>query len=257
MQITDVNCDMGESSALRTYNIQNDIDLFPFVSSVNIACCFHAGDTDTIDMLVERALEAGLAVGAHPSFDDRKNFGRTEVHLAPRNIYALMLFQMGAISAFMHARETKLHHVKPHGSLYNMASVNRAIADAICSAIKDFDPSLIVYGLSGSELIRAAKSAGLASCSEVFADRNYEDDGTLTPRTEKYALIEDPAQSAARVLEMINHGRIKTASGNWIDIVAGTVCIHSDGHNALDLAKTLSETLVFNGIKLQSPAQNK
>lgn len=251
MQKIDINCDMGESTDLWPYRVENDIALFPFITSANIACGFHAGDAHTMHELVDAALLAGVAVGAHPGFDDRQNFGRTNIQLPPAKIYDLVVCQLGTLDAFLKINGAKLHHVKPHGALYNMAAKNAVMAMAICQAIKDYDDSLVVYGLSGSEIIKAAKAIGLNSCPEVFADRTYQDDGSLTPRSLAHALIEDEAQCQQQVVLMAKHGKVKTVSGKTISVEAGTVCIHADGAHALLFAKLIHHTLQEKGIEIK------
>lgn len=253
MQTIDINCDMGESTQLWPYHIDNDIALFRFISSINIATGFHAGDAHTMHELVDAALLAGIAVGAHPGFEDRENFGRTNTPLSPVKLYDIIIYQLGALDAFLQINGTRLHHVKPHGALYNMAAKDAAMAHTICRAVKEYDPGLILYGLSGSQLIKAANEINLPSCSEVFADRTYGDDAALTPRTAANALIEDAQQSVQQVLQMVQQGTVTSTSGNKIPVQAGTVCIHSDGAHALAFAKNMHETLLHQGISITSP----
>jgi 5-oxoprolinase (ATP-hydrolysing) subunit A len=247
----DLNCDMGESTALWDYHIEKDLSLFPFISSVNLACGFHAGDAQTMHELVDAALPAGIAIGAHPGFLDRGNFGRSNMPLSPQTIYDIVLYQVGALNAFLKIHGTRLHHVKPHGALYNMAAKDRVMADAICMAIKDYDPGFILYGLSGSELINAAHAAGLKSCSEVFADRSYQDDGTLTPRTEAGAMITDVAQCVQHVLQMVQRSTVTTVSGKEIALQADSICIHGDGEHALAFAQHIHQSLKKHGIEIK------
>lgn len=243
MQPIDINCDMGESTHLWPYQIENDLALFPFISSVNIACGFHAGDAHTMHELVEAALLAGIAVGAHPGFEDRENFGRTNTYLSPVKLYDIIICQLGKLDAFLRINGTRLHHVKPHGALYNMASREAAMAHTICSAVRDYDAGLILYGLSGSELIKAAGETGLASRSEVFADRSYQPDGTLTPRTATNALIKDEQHSLLQVLQMVQTGTVTSTSGTTIAVKSETICVHSDSPHALAFAKNMYQTL--------------
>lgn len=252
MQTIDINCDMGESTHLWPYHIDNDIALFRFISSINIATGFHAGDAHTMHELVEAALLAGIAVGAHPGFDDRENFGRTNTSLSPVRLYDIVVYQLGALDAFLQINGTRLHHIKPHGALYNMAAKDAAMAHTVCRAVKEYDAGLILYGLSGSELIKAANEIDLRSCSEVFADRTYQEDGTLTPRASANALIEDEAQSLQQVLQMAKMGTVTSAGGNTIPVKAGTVCIHSDGVHALAFAKNMHAALISHGISITS-----
>lgn len=246
----DINCDMGESTHLWPYDITKDLALFPYVSSINIACGFHAGDPHTMHELVEAALEAGIAIGAHPSFMDRDNFGRSPMDLSPEKVYDLVTYQVGALQAFLKLYNADLHHVKPHGALYNMAAADPALATTICLAVKNLDKNLLLYGLSGSELIKRAQSVKLTTYSEVFADRTYRDDGSLTPRSEANALIEEEGACIKQVLQMIGKESVTTTSGKTIPIEAETVCIHSDGAHALAFAQRIKHTLKRHGIEI-------
>lgn len=243
---------MGESTHLWPHDIEKDRLLLSYVSSINLACGFHAGDAHTMRALVEAAIDANVAIGAHPGFADRENFGRTNMNLPPEAIYDLVLYQVGALDAFLKVMHTRLHHVKPHGALYNMAAKDAALAEAICKAVYDYDDQLILYGLSGSKLIEAATATGLKTYSEVFADRTYQDDGHLTPRTHPHALIIDPQQSLNQVLQMITRRSVISINGKEVPIVAGTVCIHSDGDHAVDFARSIKEALLIGGIQVSS-----
>jgi UPF0271 protein len=244
----DINCDMGESTHLWQYDIEKDRLLLSYVSSINLACGYHAGDAHTMHELVAAAIDANVAIGAHPGFPDRENFGRTNMTLPPENIYDLVLYQIGALDAFLKVMHTRLHHVKPHGALYNMAAKDAALAEAICKAVYDYDDQLILYGLSGSKLIEAAIATGLKTYSEVFADRTYQDDGYLTPRTHPNALIIDPQQSLNQVLQMVTRRSVISVHGKEVPIVADTVCIHGDSEHAVDFARNIREALLVNGI---------
>lgn len=248
----DINCDMGESTSLHAYHIDQDLALLPWLSSINLACGFHAGDAYTMHQLTDAALSAGIAIGAHPSFHDRENFGRSNQQLSPVQVYDIIIYQLGALNAFLRVNGTRLHHVKPHGALYNMAAKDGLMADAICRAIRDFDDRLIVYGLSGSALITSAESMDLQGASEVFADRSYQDDGTLTPRSHHGALIEDEAAAIAQVLQMIQRGVVTSVTSRTIPVKADTVCIHSDGKHALAFARQIFETLQQHHIEVAS-----
>jgi UPF0271 protein len=251
MQKIDINCDMGESTALWPYHIENDIALLPYITSANIACGFHAGDAYTMHELIDAALLAGVAVGAHPGFEDRQNFGRTNRQLPPAKVYDLVICQLGAVDAFLKINGTKLHHVKPHGALYNMAAKDAVLATAICQAIKDYDAGLTLYGLSGSEFVQAAALMQLSFCPEVFADRTYQDDGSLTPRSLPNAVIENQAQSVQQAVQMAKYGRVQTVSNKTIHVQAGTLCLHSDNAHALSFAKLIHYTLQEKGIEIK------
>lgn len=228
----DLNADLGEGCA-------SDADLLTLVSSANIACGFHAGDAQTMLASVREALKNGVAIGAHPSFPDRENFGRTAMTLPPETVYAQTLYQIGALAAIARAEGGVMRHVKPHGMLYNQAAKDPQLADAIAKAVHACDPALILVGLAGSELIRAGERYGLVTRQEVFADRGYQADGTLVPRTRPGALIEDEEQSLAQTLGMVETGRVKSVTGEWANVVAQTVCVHGDGEHALAFARRL------------------
>jgi len=244
---------MGESTSLWKYSMDNDIALFPYISSINLACGFHAGDAHTMHELVDAALTAGIAIGAHPGYADRENFGRTNQHLSPSQVYDIVLYQAGALDAFLKIHGTKLQHVKPHGALYNMAAKDAVLAEAICHAVKDFDKGLLLFGLSGSELMHAADRIGLASCSEVFADRTYQDDGSLTPRTEKNALIETNEGAIDQVLQIVKEQAVVSVNGKKVPIHANTICIHGDGAHALAFAKAIHGALTQQQISITAP----
>lgn len=241
----DLNADLGEGCG-------SDAALLQLVSSANIACGFHAGDAQTMLVSVREALKNGVAIGAHPSFPDRKNFGRTAMTLPPETVYAQMLYQIGALAAIVRAEGGQLRHVKPHGMLYNQAAKDGELADAIARAIFTVDPDLILVGLAGSELIRAGTRAGLITWEEVFADRGYQADGSLVPRGQPGALIADEDQALAQTLEMIQHGRVKSITGEWATVRAQTVCIHGDGEHALAFARRLRQEFEVNNIKISA-----
>jgi UPF0271 protein len=252
MLTIDLNCDMGERTALWQYSIEKDIALLHYTSSMNLACGFHAGDAHTMHELVDEALLAGVTIGAHPGFPDKENFGRSNMQLPPVKLYDIVLYQLGALDAFLKIQGAKLHHVKPHGALYNMAAKDSVMADSVCKAIKEYNPDLILYGLSGSELIQAANRLGLKNCSEVFADRTYCDDGSLTPRTEANAMIETEQESLQQVLQMIQQGTVSSTNGKQVAITAETICIHGDAEHALVFAKTIHTALKQNHIEISA-----
>ncbi|MEP7279765.1 MAG: 5-oxoprolinase subunit PxpA [Bacteroidota bacterium] len=251
MQEIDINCDMGESTALWPYHIDTDLALLPYISSINIACGAHAGDASTMHELVKVALRAGLAIGAHPGFEDRQHFGRAAIQASPIKIYDSVICQLGALDGFLKINGAKLHHVKPHGALYNMAAADEVLATVICKAIKDYDAGLVLYGLSGSLLVQAATAAGLGSGNEVFADRTYREDGSLTPRWEPGALIETTEQSLQQVMQMALHGTVIATSGKTIPVTADTICIHGDGVQALAFAKNIYQSLQQQGLVIK------
>jgi len=214
----------------------------------------HGGDPPTVATLVRLAARRGVAIGAHPGLPDRASDGRREVAITPGDVHALVLYQIGAVDAFVRADGLRLRHVKPHGALYNMAAKDRALADAIAGAVARFDPAIVLVGLSGSELIHAAADAGLRSASEVFADRSYESDGTLTPRAEPGALIDDEAAVVAQVRRMIGDGRVRSRDGHDVLVQADSVCVHGDGPHALLFARRVRESLAADGVAFRALA---
>lgn len=231
----DLNADLGEGCA-------NDQALLQLVSSANIACGFHAGDAQTMRQSVRWAIEYGVAIGAHPSFPDRENFGRTAMQLPPETVYAQVVYQLGALAAMVKAEGGVMQHVKPHGMLYNQAAVDPLLADAIAQAVKAVDPTLRLVGLAGSELIRAGERAGLATRQEVFADRRYQSDGTLVPRSQPDALIESDELALSQTLAMVQRQQVQARDGHWVPVQADTVCVHGDGAHALNFARCLRES---------------
>jgi 5-oxoprolinase (ATP-hydrolysing) subunit A len=229
----DLNCDMGEG-------IAGEETLMPLITSANIACGFHAGSGDMIRKTIGLALQHGVHIGAHPSFRDRANFGRREMHLNNDKVYALMLEQLIKIDLIAKEQGVRLHHVKPHGALYNMAARDAVLARTVVTAIKDFDEDLVLYGLSGSQLIREGEAIGLKTANEVFADRRYNDDGSLVSRSLPEALIEDVEHGLQQVKQFVISASVTTVSGELLPIVADTICIHGDGPHAFELAQAIS-----------------
>ena len=241
----DLNADLGEGCA-------SDAALLQLVSSANIACGFHAGDAQTMLASVREALKNGVAIGAHPSFPDRENFGRTAMTLPPETVYGQTLYQIGALAAIARAEGGVMRHVKPHGMLYNQAAKDPQLADAIARAVHACDPSLILVGLAGSELIRAGEHYGLTTRQEVFADRGYQADGSLVPRTQPGALVEDEEHALAPSVGMVESGRVKSITGEWANVVAQTVCIHGDGEHALAFARRLRAAFEERSIRIMA-----
>lgn len=268
MLMVDLNCDMGEG-------MDSDAAIFSFISSANIACGYHAGDPDTMRRTVELALRHHVAIGAHPSYPDRENFGRIDIlgkSLHPEEIPGMIVDQLIALQGICDEFGARLHHVKPHGALYNRAAGDAAVSGLICRAIREFDPALILYGLSGSSAMKsAAAQQGLRFVSEVFADRSYQADGSLTPRTRPDALIVDPGQSVRQALAMVRDGMVAVAgraagvtegrneglaAGEpvMIPLLAETLCLHGDGDHALEFAQRIHAAFVYEGIVIRSPA---
>ncbi len=224
----------------------NEKELMPFITSANIACGYHAGDAATIKEVIHLCLLHNVNIGAHPSFFDRENFGRTNMQLSPQEIYTIVTDQLTIISKTALECGTKLHHVKPHGALYNMAAKDIIIAGAIANAVKDYDERLIYFGLSGSVMIEAAAKIGLQTAHEVFADRTYQADGTLTPRTQPNALIKDKAAMLRHVTQMVKENKVTVITGEEIFLKADTICIHGDGEHAVEFAKAIKNELFNN-----------
>lgn len=250
MLSVDLNCDMGESFG--AWTMGNDAALMDYVSSVNIACGFHAGDASVIRKTVETAIERDVAIGAHPSFPDLQGFGRRALAMSAAEVFDIVLYQIAAVKGICEALGGRLHHVKPHGALYNQAAKDRHLAEAIAKAVKAIDENLVFYGLSNSFLISEAEKIGLKTASEVFADRTYQTDGSLTPRSQPNALIENTETSTAQVLQMISEKTVTATDGEKIAIRAETVCIHGDGAHGLKFAKTINAKLKANGVKIKS-----
>ena len=241
----DLNADLGEGGSA-------DAALMTLVTSVNIACGFHAGDAQTMLESVRNAIKNGVAIGAHPSFPDRENFGRTAMDLPPETVYAQVLYQIGALEAMVRAENGVMRHVKPHGMLYNQAAKDPALAEAIARAVRDSNPQLILVGLAGSELIRAGKRLGLTTRQEVFADRGYQPDGSLVPRTQAGAMIADEGKALAQTLEMVCAGRVTAVDGTPANVQADTVCLHGDGEHALQFARRLRAAFSEEGIRVSA-----
>jgi 5-oxoprolinase (ATP-hydrolysing) subunit A len=232
----EVNCDIGEGAG-------NDELIMPFINSASIACGWHAGDAVSMQKTIELCLEHKVAIGAHPSFFDKENFGRTDMELPVQEIYELVTQQLVVLNEIAASMNAIMQHVKPHGALYNISARDALTANVIARAVKDFDSHLVLFGLSGSPSISEAKKLGLKTASEVFADRTYRDDGSLTPRSEPNALINETGNAVTQVLQMIRQGTVTTASGKTIPILAETICIHGDGKHAVEFAKAIHAAL--------------
>jgi 5-oxoprolinase (ATP-hydrolysing) subunit A len=249
-QQVDLNADLGEQS---DGSAGDDQALLALVSSANIACGWHAGSALMMQQCVQWAVAQGVAIGAHPSFPDRDNFGRTEMQLPANEIYSGVQYQIGALAAIAGAHGAHLAHVKPHGALYNMAARDATLADTIVAAIRDVDPALALFGLAGSELIAAAHRAGLPAVEEVFADRGYMADGSLVKRGTQGALIEDEEQALAQTMHMVREGKVHAIDGSWTVVRADTVCLHGDGAHALAFARRIHAELTQQGIAIRAP----
>lgn len=239
----DLNCDLGEG-------LSTDALIIPHITSANIACGFHAGNAETMKQTVELCMKHNVAVGAHPSWPDLKNFGRTEMQKSTEELYAIVTEQLQLLSTIAQQQGTKIHHVKPHGALYNQSAKDKLIAATIAKAVKDFNEECILFGLSGSDSISEAKNIGLKTASEVFADRTYTDNGKLTPRTQPNALITDTAIAVKQAMQMVLQKTVTSANGKLIPIIADTICIHGDGTTAVELCTALKQSFIQNKIIL-------
>jgi UPF0271 protein len=251
MKRIDINCDMGESYG--AWKTGDDAAVMPYITSANIACGFHGGDPATIRQTVRLALDHGVAVGAHPSLPDLQGFGRRAMKITPQDMYDLVVYQAGAVEAFARAAGARLHHVKCHGALYNMAANDEALSEAMARAVRDLGGNLILYALSNSLMMHIAKKQGLQVAGEVFADRGYSDDGTLAPRDRPGGMIEDASQAVERALAMVEKGYVVALSGKPVPVSADTLCLHGDQPGAVAFAKAISRALKEKGIEIAAP----
>jgi UPF0271 protein len=240
-QKIDLNSDMGEGFGV--WELGNDLALLDYIDSTNIACGWHAGDPERMKKLVSAALHKQVLIGAHPSLPDLMGFGRREMAITPNDAYNFVLYQSGALQAFIRAQGGTLHHVKPHGAFYNQAARDKSLALAIAQAVKDLGDDIILYGLASSCFVEAAKEINVPLWQEVFADRRYTSEGYLVPRTQLGALIENEDQAAAQALRMAQKGEVVALDGSIIKVQADTLCIHGDSPTALDFAKKINALL--------------
>jgi len=251
MPSVDLNCDIGESFG--AWTLGADAEVLAHVTSANIACGFHAGDPATMRRTIDLAAERGVAVGAHPGLPDLAGFGRRVIEVTPDEAYEMVVYQVGALAAFAAARGTRLAHVKPHGALYNMAAARAPLADAIARAVRDVDRGLMLFGLAGSQLIAAARSAGLVAVEEVFADRRYAANGKLVSRSEQGAVIDDTASAVRQAVRMVREGKVTAIDGTELPVRADTICIHGDTSGAAEHARALRAALSDAGIDVAGP----
>jgi len=244
--VVDLNSDLGEGAG-------HDNEILDLVSSANIACGFHAGDAASIFNSIQAALERGVSLGAHPSFPDRENFGRTEMNLPPGEVYSAVAYQIGAFHGLARAAGGRMNHVKVHGALYNMAARDRTLADVIANAVFALDPQLILFVPAGSQLDLAATELGLITASEVFADRNYLPDGSLVPRTNSQAFVHDPIEAGERIIRMLLEGKVQAVDGTDVDISVQTICVHGDNPQAVEFVRKLRERLEGEDIMIAAP----
>ena len=240
-QKIDLNSDMGEGFGV--WEMGNDLALLDYIDSTNIACGWHAGDPERMKKLVAAALHKQVLIGAHPSLPDLMGFGRREMAITPNDAYNFVIYQAGALQAFIRAQGGTLHHVKPHGAFYNQAAKDKSLALAIAQAVKDLGDDVILYGLASSCFVEAAKEINIPLWQEVFADRRYTSEGYLVSRTQPGALIENEDQAAAQALRMAQKGEVVALDGSIVKVQADTLCIHGDSPTALDFAKKINALL--------------
>ena len=245
MRTIDFNCDLGEDCG-------DDAAILPYISSASIACGFHAGSPDTMRRTVALCIAKGVAIGAHPSHADREHFCRIAHALSPDEAYALTMYQIAALDGFVRAAGGQLHHVKPHGALYNQAARDVALADALAHAIRDYDAGLVLYGLSGSALTAAGEQLGLSVAHEAFAERRYEADGMLTPRTHADASIDSLAAAAAQVARMLETGSVVARTGEPVPLRADSICLHGDRPDAATFAQGLRDAIEAAGFTVRT-----
>jgi UPF0271 protein len=243
----DLNADLGEGAP-------SESALLQLVSSANIACGFHAGNPSSMSASIRAAQAAGVAVGAHPSLADRENFGRKELVVSPEEVFALVVYQLGAFQAIADSLGMRANHVKPHGALYNMAARDPALAEAVVRAVSAVDPLLVLFARGDSALARAGEARALRVAREFFADRNYQPDGSLVPRSQANALIHDAEEATTRVLRMLREGAVRAIDGSDIPIEAETICLHGDTPEAVEFAHKLRGALESAGIAIAAPA---
>ena len=237
----DLNCDMGEGFGV--WEMGDDFSLLDYIDSTNIACGWHAGDPERMKNLVAAAIQKNVFIGAHPSLPDLMGFGRREMAITPNDAYNFVMYQAGALKVFVDAKNGRLHHVKPHGALYNQAAKDLELAKAIALAVRDLGGDVILYGLAGSCYVEAAKSVGVILWQEVFADRRYTSEGYLVSRSEPRALIEDEDEAAQQALRMAASGEVLSIDQKLVKLEADTLCIHGDGPSALDFARKIRSLL--------------
>jgi UPF0271 protein len=249
----DLNCDMGESFG--AYRIGADDEVFPFITSANVACGFHGGDPAVMRATLAKARQRDVAVGAHPGFADLIGFGRRNIDVTPDEAYDLVVYQVGALLGFANAAKMRLQHVKPHGALYNMAAAKPELAAAIARAVRDVDRELILFGLPGSHLISEGEAAGLRTAGEAFADRNYMSDGSLVSRRRPDAQVHDADDAVRRAVRMVREGKVTPVDGSDIDIKVDTICIHGDGPHAAEFAQRLRAAFEQDAISVRAVGQ--
>ena len=244
-----INCDLGEKS--KYHSIENDPELLNIVNSANIACGYHAGDEETMNMVIKISKSNGVSIGAHPSFNDPKNFGRKRINLTSSEINKLIINQYEILQKIAQKHNEKVTHIKPHGALNNMACENFELANTIAKAINNIDKNIIFLVPTGSQMEIAAKKLNMKIACEIFADRNYEDDGNLVSRSKDHALITDPEVAKKHVLSMVKNQALNCYSGKQMPCEIDSVCIHGDNQSSLATAKSIRENLISNGLVLK------
>ena len=245
--VVDLNADLGEGAG-------HDEEILDLVSSANIACGFHAGDPASIFASIQAAIRLGVSIGAHPSFPDRQNFGRSEMTLPAAEIYSTVSYQIGAFQGLTRAAGGRMNHVKPHGALYNMAARDRSLAELIVKATVALDPKLLLFAPSRSELASAAAEIGLEIAAEIFADRNYLPDGSLVPRTDSRAFVHDPVEAADRIIRILREQKVRAVDGTDISVFGTTVCVHGDNPQAVAFVRQLRDRLDLEDVVIAAPA---
>ena len=251
----DLNSDLGESFG--NYKLGCDAEVLKYVTSANIACGFHAGDPTVMRETVKLALVNGTALGAHPGLPDLQGFGRRNMAITPKEAYDITVYQIGALYAFAKAEGACLQHVKAHGALYNMAAKDKKLAEALAEAVYAVNPEMVLFGLAGSEMIIAAEKLGIKTANEVFADRSYQQDGSLTPRNMAGAMITEESVALAQVMKMVINGRVATLAGEEITLKADTICVHGDGAKAIEFTKKIRSSLLEAGVDVRNFLLNR
>ncbi|MEC1180441.1 LamB/YcsF family protein [Metasolibacillus meyeri] len=250
MYKVDINCDLGESFG--NYRLGETEEILQYITSVNIACGFHAGDPAVMRETVKLALKYDVKIGAHPGLPDLVGFGRREMAISPQEAYDMVVYQIGALQAFLTTMNAEMQHVKPHGALYNMAAKNQALAEAIAQAVYDVSPKFILFGLASSALTEAGEKIGLQVAHEVFADRTYQADGSLTPRSQPNALITNSEQAIQQIIQMVKKGKVLSQQGTEVALRADTICLHGDGEHALQFAQLAKQKLIAEQIAIKA-----
>ena len=244
----DLNSDLGESFG--PWPMGQDAALMESITSANVACGFHAGDPGAMRHTIALAKDRGVAIGAHPGFPDLVGFGRREIKATPAEVHDFVLYQVAALAGMAHAQGVRLQHVKAHGALYNMACKDRALAEAIARAVAAFDRSLVLFGLPGSELLNAGAALGVRVAAEAFADRAYDPDGSLTPRSKPGSVIHDVGMVVERAVRMVTRKEVVAVDGSIVAVQADTICLHGDTAGAADLARAVRAGLEQGGVRV-------